>query len=330
MDRVQKTIDRELQTGIRDYLHKKYGVFISDLLAHADNTTYFYAELENGKYIYKLISGDFTDFGFPDKFELEMNKLGEISNQKEAIIGEVYGREHLKKDINQRMNDFLNESTDYFNILVPMDKMSITNPDRKMWINIEMNRIKSENNTSFLFGKIWDATSLGVEYDLSLKYAFMDKLTNIYNRSALNVHSENAEFSDDIFVLLNIDNFKEFNEKFGYNFGDKVLQTFSDELVRVPGDDTNISYYRISGDEFLIRLRHSSIDFINNSLLQLKRKLNSVTIDDISIKLRFSFGLIDMRDNEMKSIDYILRKVDENMRKHKNSRTYLSTGTENS
>ncbi len=317
-------MDRNLQVEIRDYLHEKYGVFIGELLAHADNTSYFYAERENEGYKYRLISGDFTDFGLPDKYFFEMNSLGAISHQKEAFIGEIYGRKLLKEDIDQRLRDLLNEKTDEFNILVPMDKNSLTNPDRKMWINVEMRRIRSADNKSFLFGKIWDATSLGVEYDLSLKYAFMDRLTNCYNRTALNLHTENEQLNDDIFVLLNIDNFKDFNENFGYNFGDKVLKTFSDEIIRVSKINSGITYYRINGDEFLIRIKKGNIDFINDSLLKLKRKFNNLEIDDIKIKLSFSFGVIDMRNVADNSIDYVLKKVDENMRKHKNSRTYLS------
>lgn len=317
-------MNKKLQIEISDYIHKKYGVFILDLIAHVDNTTYFYAELENDKYIYKLISGDFTYFGFPDKFILEMNTLGSILNQKEAIIGEVYGRELLKKDIELRLHDFLNQKTNDFNILVPMDKESITNPNRKMWVNIEVSRINSEDNRSFLFGKMWDATNLGVEYDLNLKYAFMDRLTNFYNRTALDIHTENEHLNDDVFILVNIDNFKEFNEKFGYKFGDKVLKTFSDEIMRTPTDNTGISYYRISGDEFLIRYKNPSIDFINENLLKLKRKMNCVDIDDININLNFSFGVLDMRENKEKSLDYALKKVDENMRKHKNSRAYFT------
>lgn len=312
----------ERQNQIRNYLQDKYGAYIANLLSHLDDAAYFYAEEENGKYIYKVITGDFTDFGLPNKEQFEMNRLGDISDLKNTIIGEIYGRQYLKNDVDTKLADFLACKISKFNVLIPMDLNSITYPDRKMWISMEMNRYGT-GKESFLFGKIWDATGLGIEHEKILRYAYTDRITQMLNRNALDLHDDNIKLSNDKFVLINIDNFNKFNSEFGYDFGDKVLQTFSETIIRIPVSDEEVDYYRISADEFLIRLHDHDLDFINTNLLQLKRKMRNTDVDGQNIKIQFSFGIVDVGEISDKSLSNVLHLLDNAMRNHKKSRNIL-------
>lgn len=97
-----------------------------------------------------------------------------------------------------------------------------------------------------------------------------DGLTKLYNRSALDNRLEaltKEEFHNTV-VMLDCDNFKKFNDKYGHRFGDEALVKIS-QLIKVKfGDDS----YRYGGDEFIIitRLKDdkiiSRIKEINNGL----------------------------------------------------------------
>lgn len=86
--------------------------------------------------------------------------------------------------------------------------------------------------------------------DSSLK----DALTGLYNRRYLDefideIHDSSKSFS---ILMLDIDYFKQINDKYGHDMGDKVLKGISDILKsNIKGSDLAI---RFGGEEFLILL----------------------------------------------------------------------------
>ena len=86
--------------------------------------------------------------------------------------------------------------------------------------------------------------------DSSLK----DALTGLYNRRYLDefvdeIHDSNKTFS---ILMADIDYFKQINDKYGHDMGDKVLKGISDVLrANIKGSDLAI---RFGGEEFLILL----------------------------------------------------------------------------
>lgn len=98
------------------------------------------------------------------------------------------------------------------------------------------------------------------------KYKFAslhDELTGLYNRRKLlqdirrfcyEYHRYDVEFS---LALLDVDNFKEYNDKFGHDVGDEILQKVTkgiNETLRVSD-----RAYRLGGDEFVILLPHTNV-----------------------------------------------------------------------
>jgi diguanylate cyclase (GGDEF)-like protein len=86
--------------------------------------------------------------------------------------------------------------------------------------------------------------------DSSLK----DALTGLYNRRYLDefvddIHGTNKSFS---ILMVDIDYFKQINDKYGHDMGDKVLKGISEVLrSNIKGSDLAI---RFGGEEFLIML----------------------------------------------------------------------------
>ena len=84
-----------------------------------------------------------------------------------------------------------------------------------------------------------------------------DSLTDLFNRIAFENHVASALANggeDGIFIMIDLDNFKEVNDTLGHPEGDRVIQEFAKELRRVFARDAIIG--RMGGDEFGAFIKH--------------------------------------------------------------------------
>ncbi|MBM9604203.1 GGDEF domain-containing response regulator [Desulfopila inferna] len=90
-----------------------------------------------------------------------------------------------------------------------------------------------------------------------------DSLTSIYNRRAFDkyfVHEVERAFRQDyqlFLAILDIDNFKEYNDKLGHPEGDKVLVSLGEILVECTRQNVDMAF-RLGGDEFAVLLPQTS------------------------------------------------------------------------
>ena len=91
------------------------------------------------------------------------------------------------------------------------------------------------------------------------KQAERDGLTQLYNAAAVKSKvQELLEHADPysdchLFVLLDLDNFKQINDTFGHQYGDQVLREVADVLKKTFRRDDILG--RLGGDEFVFLLR---------------------------------------------------------------------------
>lgn len=141
-----------------------------------------------------------------------------------------------------------------------------------------------------------------------------DQLTGLFNRRAfaINVIKE-LEFSqqaksDFSVMILDIDDFKPINDKYGHSIGDKVLCQISGLLQRYTRDADSV--YRWGGEEFVVLLPVTGL-FEANQLAQ--KLLTKVSEQDFqvefnhSIKLSVSIGLAQWMNNESLVNDTLVR-----------------------
>lgn len=90
-----------------------------------------------------------------------------------------------------------------------------------------------------------------LRYRAVKKTAFMDKLTNVYNRNYLQKYEDFINLNDYILATLDIDYFKKVNDTYGHDAGDKILKQVADMILQTirQKDDIVIRY---GGEEFLI------------------------------------------------------------------------------
>ncbi|MGD9969606.1 MAG: EAL domain-containing protein [Sulfuricurvum sp.] len=100
-----------------------------------------------------------------------------------------------------------------------------------------------------------DVTDLISQAEIILKQR-TDSLTGLKNRTAL--FDDLAELGDEVLlVVVNIDQFSNVNDYFGYEVGDNLLRLFARKLSRVIDHEY---FYRISGDEFVFRCKDAVYD----------------------------------------------------------------------
>ena len=130
-------------------------------------------------------------------------------------------------------------------IITPIQK-SVDNLDRREPIPVrgsyEMRRMAQAYN---------DLLKENEEKTKALSYtATHDALTGLLNRAAFD-KAYRAVHRDQIALLIaDVDHFKQYNDEFGHDIGDKVLQMAAEALKRHFRDEDQIC--RIGGDEFCI------------------------------------------------------------------------------
>jgi diguanylate cyclase (GGDEF)-like protein len=86
------------------------------------------------------------------------------------------------------------------------------------------------------------------------KLSTTDELTGLYNRRYIfgKLEQLGKEKVNSLIILIDLDNFKQINDKYGHDAGDKVIVKFSEVIKDAIGDQGIVARY--GGDEFLIVL----------------------------------------------------------------------------
>jgi diguanylate cyclase (GGDEF)-like protein len=155
-----------------------------------------------------------------------------------------------------------------------------------------------------------------------------DALTHLPNRAYFYNLLENAiveahNTGTQIAVMfLDMDKFKEVNDQFGHNMGDKVLQHIATRIKEVVGKRGVAA--RQSGDEFIIYITNATTEIaehIANELLKIPREKS--TISSTEGRIAFSVG-ISMYPKDGETVEELVQHADQAMyaAKRKSSNTF--------
>lgn len=152
-----------------------------------------------------------------------------------------------------------------------------------------------------------------------------DELTGAYNRSGYELLLSSVDLNNVYMLLFDVDNFKEINDSYGHEIGDRVLVKLVRVLKSKFRSDDHIC--RIGGDEFVVFLVHSAkID-----REQLAEKVNGINRelakdDDGLPVISVSVGIV--HGSESSDAEDLFRKTDDAMyqAKQKGKQTYSFYG----
>ena len=182
----------------------------------------------------------------------------------------------------------------------------------------------------FLISFLWTIgfilmVSQRLQNDLT-ELANTDTLTRIPNRHATNnfiekeyarVLRKGGRFS---ILLIDLDNFKQHNDKYGHAIGDQALITTAKILASAVRKQDIAG--RWGGEEFLMILPDTSIQEAENLAERLRKSIKMATFKNAPPSLQLTISVGVASSDERESIDDILKKADDAL--------YIAKSTKNS
>ncbi len=150
-----------------------------------------------------------------------------------------------------------------------------------------------------------------------------DALTGLYNRRHLDDTLQNEairasrQHYDLYLLLIDIDNFKVYNDKYGHQQGDRLLQELARIILRSIRDNVD-SGYRYGGDEFAATILHANPQQALMVAERLRAEYNARNLLPTSLsigiaKLKNSHGTLE------EDLDDLIRKADQALYLAKNN-----------
>lgn len=146
-----------------------------------------------------------------------------------------------------------------------------------------------------------------------------DQLTGLPNRTAITRHLNrqisNVKAGELAFALafIDLDGFKEINDHYGHQVGDKLLQLVAKRMTRnLRGDDV---IARFGGDEFVLLLHGdfgtgAAEDSLNRLIRQIAKPFD---VDSLRLEVSASAGVTLFPQSEATEPDQLIRQADQAM-----------------
>nr|WP_090281508.1 bifunctional diguanylate cyclase/phosphodiesterase [Mycolicibacterium komanii]CRL78006.1 diguanylate cyclase/phosphodiesterase [Mycolicibacterium komanii] len=140
-----------------------------------------------------------------------------------------------------------------------------------------------------------------------------DALTGLPNRLLFGKRLERAAASGDfVLIFVDLDDFKDINDRFGHAGGDELLRAVGGRLRRCVSDTDTLA--RIGGDEFAILIKDGVTppEVVADRIRAALRE--PFALHGSSARIRASMGLVRLRaDGDCQTPDDLLRKADQSM-----------------
>lgn len=117
------------------------------------------------------------------------------------------------------------------------------------------------------------------------KKAYTDKLTGAYNRDYLEAFFQKESIDQFVFVMLDIDHFKNINDSYGHDVGDVVLRNMTYEISQTIRSGVKDRIIRLGGEEFLLLLNLPSVNGSEDGIMKTIERVR-----DAVKKLEFDNG----------------------------------------
>jgi diguanylate cyclase (GGDEF)-like protein/PAS domain S-box-containing protein len=198
------------------------------------------------------------------------------------------------------------------------------------WVIFENNKILlqtkkiplqyKKNNKQGILGISRDITELHEIHEKLKEQAYRDELTNVFNRKSFNERIKERfdlyQRYNSIFciAMYDIDNFKNINDTYGHDIGDKVLKEMTDE-VKLHIRKTDL-LFRVGGEEFIIIFPKTLIDEAFEVVEKIRVNVSRMKIIE-NEKITVSIGLSEVKEED--DVDSIYEKIDKLMYVSKNN-----------
>ncbi|WP_158007190.1 GGDEF domain-containing protein [Floricoccus tropicus] len=162
------------------------------------------------------------------------------------------------------------------------------------------------------------------EINTALKNGQIDKLTGTYNFTAFEEYSEfvSKDYADYTVSILDLDNFKKFNDRYGHLEGNRVLATFSQimqDTMKMFLQESEYRIFRFGGEEFVIVFLNKRSQEVKNFLISLEVDLKTYYEEEETpdYKVTFSAGIKRIREKTFNGVNLAVELADKTLYKAK-------------
>ena len=149
---------------------------------------------------------------------------------------------------------------------------------------------------------------------------YIDPVTGVYNRRYFEDEIRNMQNSAGV-AMIDLDDFKLYNDIYGHDMGDRVLKTVADAINHCIRKTDKLVRY--GGDEFLLILPNMGRGTLRGKLLQIQEAIQNAKIPECSrLRLTASIGGV-LSENE--TIDEAIARADHLMYKAKDYKAIVVT-----
>ncbi len=195
----------------------------------------------------------------------------------------------------------------------------LKNPEHPLYVKIEVDKkerifklkvSRVDKDYAIIF---FDVTKEFIQQQELLDMAMKDPLTGLYNRRYFNQLLQEAvlraNFAGEYLLLgiLDIDNFKHFNDRYGHDVGDQVLRLVA-KVMREHFRKSDL-FFRLGGDEFAIVTPTKSVEAVLAHYEELRQNIASMRISGIEDKVSVSIGVAQYKEKE--NIESFFKRADE-------------------
>jgi diguanylate cyclase (GGDEF)-like protein len=275
----------------------------------------------------------------PDSYGQTLDGLPSAPSVGTCGVAMTYARPHLTYDIGQDPN-----WTDFKHIVAPLHLRAcwsnpITRRDGRVLGSLAFYFREPTRPSGFhesLAKVSLNLCTLAFEHEEAQrniqKLAYFDALTGLPNRTMLRkelkriLTEAQRATSSFALVFIDLDNFKEINDKYGHLAGDEVLCQSSRRLQDCAREQDLVG--RLGGDEFLAVVRDGDTSQVNaivqRILLSLHKPLAIVGEQTSIVKVSASLG-VSFYPKDGRDIDTLLSNADTAMYKSKNAGKNLAS-----
>ena len=186
---------------------------------------------------------------------------------------------------------------DEVEILVPVEKKT----GQRTWMLNRASLLRDADGREYLVGLMVDATRLKLRYDAEKlvtqelrEQAEQDSLTKVYNartarKLAETYLAEAGGATDCVLLILDLDDFKQINDRYGHMFGDAVLVQAARAIKNLFRSQDIVG--RIGGEEFMVLMKDvSDRKIVDERCSQLNEVFRAIMADQMDGKLSCSIG----------------------------------------
>ena len=142
-----------------------------------------------------------------------------------------------------------------------------------------------------------------------------DRLTGLFNRNTLMKNiTQNPHTT---IMLIDIESFKEINDIYGNEFGNKVLTIFTEFLNHFFQESTQTTLYRIGGDEFAVLFENTTVNDVRQMGTNLEKALKEETflIDNIRTNITVNIAINNISPL-LENADLALKVIKKDVNEH--------------